>query len=243
MTIKHTRIAGLAGVLGLSVIAGLPHSAQAQDAVYLNQNASHCAIFEALSDVLPAECAQENAAPRTRSITSGVKTRQIVPRTQAPAPAPAQSVAAVPAEPAPAPAPAPEESAVAAAPADPAPAPSASEQSGRRLAFQIQFEVNSAAVLYESEAVLDRLAEVLRDPIMADAVLRIEGHADSSGPASYNMQLSQQRAEAVRDYLVAKHGLQAQRLVPIGLGESRPYDQGRPAAPVNRRVEFVNLSG
>lgn len=52
----------------------------------------------------------------------------------------------------------------------------------------------------------------------------IEGHTDSKGPDSYNMKLSQQRAEAVKQQLVTLYGIDAQRLDTVGYGETRPVD-------------------
>jgi outer membrane protein OmpA-like peptidoglycan-associated protein len=69
---------------------------------------------------------------------------------------------------------------------------------------------------------------------------RIEGHTDSRGSANLNQALSQQRAEAVRDALVAR-GVEASRLVAVGRGSDRPVasndtPEGRAR---NRRVEII----
>ena len=69
----------------------------------------------------------------------------------------------------------------------------------------------------------------------------VEGHADSSGSEEYNRWLSQQRADAVRQMMIDKHGVDPDRIDAIGLGESRPVmsndtAEGRNA---NRRVELV----
>jgi outer membrane protein OmpA-like peptidoglycan-associated protein len=73
--------------------------------------------------------------------------------------------------------------------------------------------------------------------------LRIEGHADSTGPHEKNMELSQKRAEAVRNYLISS-GIQPSRLEVAGYGDTRPIannatEEGR---RMNRRIEFVILS-
>ena len=75
------------------------------------------------------------------------------------------------------------------------------------------------------------------------AAVQIEGHADASGPDTYNLTLSQLRARAVRAYLIEQHGITPERLPFVGKGESEPYDARNPAAPVNRRVVFTNLTG
>ena len=73
--------------------------------------------------------------------------------------------------------------------------------------------------------------------------IRIEGHTDSEGEDAYNQQLSEQRATAVRSYLVEKYGVAAQRLETAGLGESKPVaDNATPEGrQQNRRVELVRL--
>ncbi|MFI5264832.1 MAG: OmpA family protein, partial [Candidatus Kapaibacterium sp.] len=70
--------------------------------------------------------------------------------------------------------------------------------------------------------------------------LRIEGHADASGIREKNQELSIQRAEAVKRYLI-QSGIEAGRLQTQGYGDARPIadnstDEGR---RLNRRIEFV----
>lgn len=86
--------------------------------------------------------------------------------------------------------------------------------------------------------VLDRVAEQLRaHPQMRVA---IEGHTDNSGSAGENLALSQDRADAVREYLEGR-GIDGARITTIGRGEAVPaYDNDRPEGRIaNRRVEIV----
>jgi outer membrane protein OmpA-like peptidoglycan-associated protein len=73
-----------------------------------------------------------------------------------------------------------------------------------------------------------------------DAKIVVEGHTDSQGPASFNQDLSQRRAEAVRGYLVS-HGLSSDRITSQGFGPTRPIaDNASPEGRANnRRVEIV----
>ena len=68
----------------------------------------------------------------------------------------------------------------------------------------------------------------------------IEGHADERGTVEYNVALAEQRARAVKAYLVSL-GVEAARLDTIAYGEQRPLDPGHDelAWAINRRVHFL----
>lgn len=70
--------------------------------------------------------------------------------------------------------------------------------------------------------------------------IEIEGHTDSVGPAAYNLDLSQRRANSVKKYLIEKHKIADGKLTTVGLGESQPIaDNGNfQGRQKNRRVEF-----
>jgi OmpA-OmpF porin, OOP family len=107
-----------------------------------------------------------------------------------------------------------------------------------KITQQIHFAFDKAVIRPISFPVLDAVYEVLRD----NPKIRIEvqGHTDDRGPAAYNKQLSQQRATAVRDYLVRK-GIAGERLIAKGYGLEQPLvpntDERNRA--LNRRVQFV----
>ena len=106
---------------------------------------------------------------------------------------------------------------------------------------RVYFDVNKATLKPESYTVLDAVATVLSSyPNLS--LIEIQGHTDSDGSNSFNLRLSQQRAESVRDYLVSR-GVDIGRLLPRGYGEERPIvendtDEGK---ATNRRVEFIIL--
>jgi len=85
---------------------------------------------------------------------------------------------------------------------------------------------------------LDRIAEILK--IHKDIGLMIIGHTDSIGSYSHNQILSEERALAVKMYLVDK-GIAPERLIPGGYGETRPMADNRneEGREKNRRVEFT----
>jgi outer membrane protein OmpA-like peptidoglycan-associated protein len=105
------------------------------------------------------------------------------------------------------------------------------------LALPVQFAFNSAAIEPGARRQLDALAQGIR-LLPPDRAVVIEGHTDAVGGEDYNDRLSQRRALAVRQYLVAQHGISAERLRAVGLGEHEPLAGREPDAPENRRVQF-----
>jgi OOP family OmpA-OmpF porin len=103
---------------------------------------------------------------------------------------------------------------------------------------RVYFDVNKTTIKEVSFPVLDAVFDVLEtNPRMT--LVEIQGHTDSDGADAANLTLSQGRAEAVRDYLIAK-GIDGARLVARGYGEGVPLESNATAAgkATNRRVEF-----
>ena len=130
-----------------------------------------------------------------------------VPRAQVQAPPP--PIAATPAPPPPAPAP------IAQA-APPPPAPVIERVS---LESDVLFEFNKAELRPAGQQKLDELADRLKDA-QVESVLAV-GHADRIASEKYNQELSEKRAEAVKQYLAQK-GIESQRVRAEGRGESQP---------------------
>lgn len=114
-----------------------------------------------------------------------------------------------------------------------------------RTALEIQdrifFDLGRANIQAQSFPILEELARVILDHPHIERI-RVEGHTDDVGSDAVNLRLSQQRAEAVRDFLV-QQGVEASRLEAVGYGESRPIDTNRTerGRARNRRVEFTIL--
>ncbi|RME22255.1 MAG: hypothetical protein D6798_16255, partial [Deltaproteobacteria bacterium] len=107
---------------------------------------------------------------------------------------------------------------------------------------KVFFELDSATLDKRSIELLDEVAGILfTHPEIK--LLEIQGHTDSQGSEEHNLELSQRRAEAVRNYLIEKGGIDPSRLVARGYGESRPLQEGNTEEvyATNRRVEFVVL--
>ncbi len=100
------------------------------------------------------------------------------------------------------------------------------------------FDLNSFNVSAGTKSELDELAEILQK--YEDTEVLLQGHTDSSGSESYNMELSENRAKSVRNVLV-NDGVDSRRFIIEGYGESLPIaDNGSEAGrKQNRRVELA----
>lgn len=121
------------------------------------------------------------------------------------------------------------------------PATDKDEQPMPAVGLDIKFELNSARLTGTAEQTLRQLATALKSEQLGTYHFLVEGHTDSSGTKDYNMALSKRRAEAVRDDLVRRYGVERGRLEVAGLGPTRPLDPNDPANPANRRVQVVNI--
>jgi outer membrane protein OmpA-like peptidoglycan-associated protein len=102
----------------------------------------------------------------------------------------------------------------------------------------VYFDINSARLKDSSVGELERLKSFLSGN--PEVKVEIAGHTDSSGPATYNQALSQKRAQAIVDYLIAQ-GITTERLAARGYGETDPIasnDDEAEGRELNRRVEL-----
>jgi outer membrane protein OmpA-like peptidoglycan-associated protein len=102
----------------------------------------------------------------------------------------------------------------------------------------VTFDSNSVALRPQFFGVLNSVGKVLTE--FDKTVVEVAGHTDSTGSDSYNMQLSQRRANTVGEYLY-NQGIMDQRIISAGMGEHHPIadnstSEGRQA---NRRVEIT----
>ena len=113
------------------------------------------------------------------------------------------------------------------------------KQTGQAEVYGIYFDFASDKIKPESEPVLREIADALNhNPAWK---LRVEGHTDNIGGDDYNLDLSQRRAEAVKQALVTRYHIAADRLTPQGFGATRPKEPNDTLAgrARNRRVELV----
>jgi len=113
---------------------------------------------------------------------------------------------------------------------------------GNRLIIRlraIQFPVGQAIIMPDNYALLSMVQRSIRTFGGPDVV--IEGHTDSTGSDDVNENLSQQRAESVRQYLIANKTLSYDKIVAVGYGSKRPLvsnstPEGR---AVNWRIDVI----
>ena len=112
---------------------------------------------------------------------------------------------------------------------------------GRVSTNAILFESGSANLKPESNAIISEIANVLLEN--PEVNIKIIGHTDADGTESTNMELSKSRAEAVKAGMSDKYGIESERIVTEGKGESQPIaDNNSPENKAkNRRVEFIKI--
>jgi peptidoglycan-associated lipoprotein len=110
-----------------------------------------------------------------------------------------------------------------------------------KFAMPVHFGFDDAAVRQQDQAALEKFAQVANAHYKG-ATITIEGFADPAGSQAYNLRLSRERADAVRDFLVTK-GLDGANLRTVGYGKTRlvrpTAKAGDEGAELNRRVTFV----
>ena len=120
------------------------------------------------------------------------------------------------------------------------PEPDENEQKQlNQYAKTILFDTGKATIKFQSAEVLNQIINVLKK--YPNSRFRIEGHTDSTGKKAKNMILSQNRADAVKVYLI-QGGIDASRLESQGFGPEKPIasNKNKKGRELNRRVE-INL--
>lgn len=103
---------------------------------------------------------------------------------------------------------------------------------------KVQFKSGTAILSAESKSILDNIAQTLKDN--QHLVFEVAGHSDNRGDYNFNVNLSEKRAQSVRQYLV-DNGVAADRLTARGYGPDKPVasNDSREGRSQNRRVELV----
>jgi outer membrane protein OmpA-like peptidoglycan-associated protein len=108
--------------------------------------------------------------------------------------------------------------------------------------LEIYFDYNSAVISSRSMSSVMSLGRALSAPELKGTVFMIGGHTDAAGGESYNLGLSERRAQAVKQFLIEKFRLPADNLMAVGYGKEQLKDKDNPLAEQNRRVQVVNMA-
>lgn len=110
-----------------------------------------------------------------------------------------------------------------------------------KIDLEINFDYNSADISAKSLPSVQALGRALTNANLKGSTFVVAGHTDAAGGESYNQDLSERRADAIKRYLVDKYGIAGADLVTVGYGKSKLKDPGQPMAEANRRVQVVNM--
>jgi outer membrane protein OmpA-like peptidoglycan-associated protein len=112
---------------------------------------------------------------------------------------------------------------------------------GKLVTYGIYFDVNKDIVKPESYGTLKDIAKILNE--VPDVKVKIVGHTDADGADAANLDLSKRRAASVKSELAKTFGVNADRLVTDGMGESQPVAPNDTPSnkAMNRRVEFIKM--
>ena len=108
----------------------------------------------------------------------------------------------------------------------------------------VRFETGSAAIQPQQARSLARIGQAIQDMIAEDprTVILVEGHTDAVGSASYNLALSDRRAETVALALTEYFDVPPENMIVQGYGESALKVQTEFAEPANRRAVVRNIT-
>ncbi|WP_419939098.1 OmpA family protein [Candidatus Palauibacter sp.] len=114
---------------------------------------------------------------------------------------------------------------------------------GLAVSLPVHFDFNSSEVRAVDRPILDAFAAAIQGSF-PQARVTVEGSADRAGSAAYNLSLSRERAESVRDYLVQTAGMNADNIGIAAMGETRLVNEDtgvddRQSGIENRRATFV----
>lgn len=111
------------------------------------------------------------------------------------------------------------------------------------LDLTIYFDFNSSEIGPKAVPVLVEIGRALSSPALKDARILVAGHTDGKGGDTYNLRLSQRRADAIKRYLIEQFRVEPSRVLAIGYGKEQLLDRAHPFADQNRRVQLVNFGG
>ena len=108
--------------------------------------------------------------------------------------------------------------------------------------LEVNFEYNSDRIGSKATPQVTALGEALSSAELKEGTFIVAGHTDAKGSDTYNQGLSERRADAVKQFLSEKYGIDASNLVTVGYGKTRLKNPSEPFSSENRRVQVINAS-
>jgi outer membrane protein OmpA-like peptidoglycan-associated protein len=113
----------------------------------------------------------------------------------------------------------------------------------RKVDVTVFFDLNSAGIRPDGRMTLLGIGRALNNPLLLDQSFLIAGHTSADGDYDFNVALSHDRANSVRDWLIAYADIAPGRLQANGFGPDLLRNPRVPESPVNRRVEIIAVTG
>ena len=111
-----------------------------------------------------------------------------------------------------------------------------------KIDLEINFEFNSAVIGSKAMPQVTELGTALTSTDLKGRTFILAGFTDGKGSETYNQGLSERRADAVKQFLSEKYGIEAGSLVTVGYGLTYLKDPANPFAAENRRVQVTNTA-
>jgi outer membrane protein OmpA-like peptidoglycan-associated protein len=111
-----------------------------------------------------------------------------------------------------------------------------------KIDLEITFEYNSAVIGSKAMPQVTELGKALTDEDLKGRTFILAGFTDAKGSETYNQGLSERRADALKQFLTERYGIEAGNLVTVGYGLKQLKDPANPFAAENRRVQVVNAA-
>jgi outer membrane protein OmpA-like peptidoglycan-associated protein len=110
-----------------------------------------------------------------------------------------------------------------------------------QMVVEVAFVNDSVAIEPDSYRTLGMIADALHHPNLWAYKFLVVGHTSSTGTDQHNLELSQQRADAIKEILSTTFAVDPNRLYAVGVGEYFPIEGQKSEAANNRRVQLYNL--
>lgn len=110
-----------------------------------------------------------------------------------------------------------------------------------QLTVEVTFNLDSAVIRPQSYRTIGLIADCLHHPYLSGYRFIVVGHTDATGRREYNLELSQKRADVIRQILITTFRIPPDRVQAVGLGEEQLRDSAKPDSAVNRRVQLITI--